>query len=165
MGTIRQRSPGAAIAALLDDSVVAELIADGVHVAPAMLELAVRLKRAARIIVVSDSAPQSGLPEGDYLWGDLRIHVRDHRCQRTDGTLAGSWYGLDQSIRTLTMECGLSLPTAATMATRTPAESLGLSDRGRLVPGLRADLCLLNSNLVPIHTIVAGRTVWRAEHE
>ncbi|MGA9531106.1 MAG: N-acetylglucosamine-6-phosphate deacetylase [Anaerolineales bacterium] len=163
MGGIHQRSPGAAIAALLDDRVVAELIADGVHLAPALLELAVRLKGAARIVAVSDSSPQAGLPDGEYLWGDSEVQVRDHRCQLADGTLAGSWYGLDQSIRTLVLDCGLPIPTAAAMATRTPSDSLRLSDRGRLSPGSRADLCLLDSDLVPIHTIVAGKTVWRAD--
>lgn len=162
MTSIHHRSPGAAIAALLDPHVYAEVIADGTHVAPSFLELAYRLKGLDRMILVSDSAPQAGLPDGGYMWGDLKIQVRDHRCQRTNGTLAGSWYGLDRSLRILVEECGLPVAAAVHMSTRTPSESLHLHDRGRLLPGSKADLCLLTPRLEPIHTIVGGESVWQA---
>lgn len=164
MSGFGQRSPGAAIALLLHDGSFAEIIADGAHIAPPVLELAWRLKGPSQLLLVSDSAPVSGLPDGSYAWADLPIRVKERRCQRSDGTLAGSWFGLDRSIQTMVKECRVPVDQAVRMATQTPAESLGLTDRGRLAPGLRADLCLLDDELKPVHTIVAGETVWRNDH-
>jgi N-acetylglucosamine-6-phosphate deacetylase len=161
MPPLHHRAPGVLAALLLDDRVWVELIADGVHVSVAALEIALRSKGPVRAMLVSDSAPQAGLPPGDYMWGDTPVRVSGQRVELANGTLAGSWYALDQGVRTMALSLSRPLDQALAMASRTPAQSLGLTDRGQLSPGLRADIVLLDDGIRPLHTIVAGRTVWR----
>lgn len=161
MRNFHHRDPGPLPALLLADSVNAEVIADGQHVASAALELLLKIKGVDRVLLVSDSAPQAGLPPGQYSWGGRRVHVRRDRCQLEDGTLAGAYLGLDQGVRTMTTELQLALGQALQMASSNPAQTLALASVGRLAAGMQADICWFDRSLKPYLTMVAGKTVWR----
>jgi N-acetylglucosamine-6-phosphate deacetylase len=157
MTGVDHRSPGVAVAALLDDDAYVELIADGIHVHPAVWPLITRLKPPSRLLLVSDALAVAGTPQGRGRIGDLDIEVRDGRATLagTD-TLAGSVIALDRALRNL-VEAGAPLPEAVGAATRNPLALLGVTDRGRLVAGQRADLVELAEDLT-VRRVMRGGT-------
>jgi N-acetylglucosamine-6-phosphate deacetylase len=139
MRPLASREPGPIAAALETAECWYGLIADGFHVHPAMLRLA--LKGAGRPMLVTDAMPPvGGKTDGFGLYGEA-IRLRDGRLQRADGTLAGAALDMSQAVRNAVVLLGVSLPDALRMASRNPAEFLGMGDRlGRIAPGYRADL-------------------------
>ena len=136
MAPVRARETGPAPALLLDERVTLGLIGDGLHLHPSVEELTVRVAGPERIALTSDrvAAPVSA-----------------------DNRLAG---GGRSGAELVARFARFGLPEAATMASLVPATLLGLTDRGRLEPGFRADLAVLDSALRPVQTIAAGKTVW-----
>jgi N-acetylglucosamine-6-phosphate deacetylase len=155
MSGFEHRSPGLAVAALLDDDAYVELIADGIHVHPALWELITRLKPADRLLLVSDAVPLAGTGDGRGRIGSLSVDVNGWRCTvvGTD-TLAGSVIALDTAVRNV-VATGISLPAAVAAASRNPLALLGITDRGRIAVGQRADIVELDEELTV-------RRVWRA---
>jgi N-acetylglucosamine-6-phosphate deacetylase len=146
MPGLHHRDPGPIAALLADPRVVVEIIADGVHVAPSILDLAFRAAGADRVALVSDAMAAAGMGDGRYDLGGLRVDVVAGvaRVAGTE-TLAGSTLTLDAAVRTMARATG-DLTAAVSMATSTPADALGLADRGRVEPGMRADLVLLDAD-------------------
>ncbi len=143
MPGIHHRDPGPIVAALDDDRVVLELIADGVHVHPATLEAAFRAA-PNRVALITDAMAAAGAPDGPYRLGTLDVEVTNGRAvlAGTD-TLAGSTLTQDAALRT-TIAAGVDPVAAITALTATPAKVLGRShDLGRLAPGYLADAVLL----------------------
>jgi N-acetylglucosamine-6-phosphate deacetylase len=147
MSGLDHRTPGVALAALLADEVYVELIADGIHVAPEVWSLVARLKPAERLMLVSDAIPLAGTGDGRGQLGSLDIEITGERVTvaGTD-TLAGSVLALDQAVRNL-VESGVALYVAVAAASRNPLAMLGITDRGRLSAGQRADLVELDATL------------------
>jgi N-acetylglucosamine-6-phosphate deacetylase len=138
MSGFRARMPGAIGALLEDERVTVGLIADGRHLHPATEELTFRAAGPMRIALTSDMvSPPQERPDGKLLGGD--------RCGAALVQRMAARFGLAE---------------AAAMASLTPAGVLGLADRGRLAPGFRADLAVLDPAFRPRETIVAGSTVW-----
>jgi N-acetylglucosamine-6-phosphate deacetylase len=138
MSGFRARSPGAIGTLLADERVTLGMIADGRHLHPVTEELTYRAAGPARIALTSDMvSPPQEQPDGKLLGGD--------RCGAALVQRMGARFGLAE---------------AAAMASLTPAGVLGLDDRGRLAPGFRADLAVLDAGFSPRETIVAGETVW-----
>jgi N-acetylglucosamine-6-phosphate deacetylase len=160
MRPLHHREPGVVGGVLYHDCVTAELIADGVHVHPAVIDLVLQLKGLQGVALVSDAAPQAGLAEGAYRWSDQTIHVSDGSCRLADGTIAGAHALLDAGVRTLVQVLGRPLEQAVVPATTVPARELGLRT-GRLAEGYDADLVLLDRCLVPVRTFVLGEQVYR----
>ena len=123
MTGLHHRAPGAPGAALTDDRATVELIADGEHVHPAVLALAIRAKGPDRVALVSDAVGPAGLPPGDYDWLGRRVTSDGTTVRLPDGTLAGSLGTLDVALRTVTGASGIPLPDAALMAATVPASS------------------------------------------
>ena len=147
MSGLDHRTPGVALAALLDDEVFVELIADGVHVHPAMWQLAWRVKPPNRLFLVSDAISLAGVGDGHAWIGGLEIDVVGQRATLAGTTtLAGSVIALDSAVRDL-VATGVPLPTAVAAATSTPLAVLGVFDRGRIAVGHRADLVELDEEL------------------
>lgn len=147
MTGVEHRAPGLAVAALLDDAVYVELIADGEHVDPAIWELIRRLKPADRLMLVSDAISLAGTGDGRAFVGTLEVEIVGGRVTLAGTTtLAGSVIALDTAVRNL-VASGASLPAAVAAASRNPLAMLGVSDRGRLEIGQRADLVELDSDL------------------
>jgi N-acetylglucosamine-6-phosphate deacetylase len=156
MSGIHHHSPGVAAAALLDDAVFVELIADGLHVDPSLWPLITRLKPPDRLLLVSDGIALAGMGDGRGRIGGLEVEVVGDRVTLL-GTriLAGSVTGLDQAVRAL-VASGVSLPAAIAAASRNPLAMLRVTDRGRLAVGQRADLVELDSQLRVQRVMRAG---------
>ncbi len=161
MRPLHHREPGVVGAAMYFDEIVAQLIADGVHVHPAAMAILLRVKGLERVALVSDAAPLAGLPDGEYEWEHKPVFVRDDSCRLADGTIAGAHALLDTGVRNLVRLVGLPLEQALVPATRVPARVLGLR-KGRLAPGYDADVVLLDEDYRPVLTMVEGEAVYRA---
>lgn len=164
-GTTRldQRNSGLTAVALVDDRVTIELIADGIHVHPVMLEIACRTKPLDRIVGISDATQGAGLKDGLYHLGDDRVEIANGWCRRyVDGRLAGSCLTLDQAMRNLPKFASLKREQVLACFTRNPAVSLGFHDRGVLLPGKRADIAVVDADWNVRMTIVGGRIVYDA---
>ena len=156
MPPLGHREPGLAGALLADPALTVGLIPDGIHVHPAVVALIWRLKGSDRLTLVSDAMAALGMPPGRYDLGDHAVTVTETDARLADGTLAGSILPLDAALRQLIACTGCTLAEALPTVTSTPAALLGLSDRGRLAPGLRADLVLLSPDLTVVKTMTAG---------
>jgi N-acetylglucosamine-6-phosphate deacetylase len=161
MRPLQHREPGVVGAVMYFDQVYAELIADGVHVHPVAMELLIRVKGLDKVVLISDCAPFAGLPEGEYEWEHKPIFVKNGRCQLADGTLAGAYATLDAGVRNLVNLLGLPLEQALIPATRSAANSVGATSKGRLEPGCDADIVILNAEIRPTATFVGGHLAWQ----
>jgi N-acetylglucosamine-6-phosphate deacetylase len=147
MTGLEHRAPGLAVAALLDDAAYVELIADGHHVDPAIWDLIRRVKPVDRLMLVSDAISLAGTGDGRAFVGTLEVEIVGGRVTLVGTTtLAGSVIALDTANRNL-VESGASLPDAVAAASRNPLAMLGVTDRGRIVVGQRADLVELDDDL------------------
>ena len=154
MTGLDHRSPGVAVAALTRDDAYVELIADGHHVHPAVWTIIERTKPSDRLMLISDALSMAGMGDGHVTIGGMEIEIRNGRCTLPDGTLAGSVIALDTAVRNVVAN-GSSLAAAVGAASRNPLAMLGVTDRGRIAVGQRADLVELDEAL-------GVRRVWRA---
>jgi N-acetylglucosamine-6-phosphate deacetylase len=156
MTGVDHRAPGVAVAALLDDSAYVELIADGLHVDPALWPLIARLKPPDRLLLVSDAIALAGMGDGRSRIGGLEVEVVGGRVTLVGtSTLAGSVIALDTAVRNL-VASGVALPAAAAAAGHNPLALLGIPDRGRIAAGQRADLVELDPGLRVRRVMRAG---------
>ena len=164
MTGINHRAPGAAGAALTDERITVELIADGEHVHPAILALALRAKGSAGVAIVSDAVGPAGLPAGEYTWFGRSVRSDGRTVRLPEGTLAGSLGTLDRGLRTLLAPvpqgAGMTLAEAAQTLATTPARILGLTERGTIAPGRIADLVAIDDAGAIRLTIVGGRIAY-----
>ncbi|NLE44348.1 MAG: N-acetylglucosamine-6-phosphate deacetylase [Chloroflexi bacterium] len=159
MRPLHHREPGVVGAVLYFDEITAQLIADGIHIHPAVMAVLLRTKGLRHVALVSDAAPLAGMPDGIYKWDDSQVFVQGGACRLADGTIAGSHALLDTGVRNLVRSVGLSLEEALIPASRVPADLLGLR-KGRLSPGYDADIVLLDADLHPAVTIVGGKVAF-----
>jgi N-acetylglucosamine-6-phosphate deacetylase len=145
MRPLHHREPGAALAVLDHPTVFAELVADGVHLHPAVVRMIT--DSPARPVFVTDAMAAAGAEDGDYKLGALDVRVADGAARLIDGTIAGSVLTLSDAVRYAVLTAGVPLPLAVRAATQNPADMLHLTDRGRILPGLRADLVMLDAAL------------------
>ncbi len=157
MPGVHHRRPGPVLAALDDPRVSVEIIADGIHIHPAVLA---RVLAAApdRVTTVTDAMAATGLPPGRYRLGRRDVILEGSRVALAEApdTLAGSVLTMDRAVKVL-VDAGVELPAAVTAATATPARVLGEPTRGRLEPGAEADLVVLERNLSVAAVLRAGR--------
>jgi N-acetylglucosamine-6-phosphate deacetylase len=157
MAAFHHREPGLLGVALTDDRLVCELIADGVHVHPTAVRLAVRAKGVDRIALISDSIAATGLPDGEYELEEVRVTVTGDEVRLADGTLAGSTLTLDRAVSNLARWAGLPLTDAVRAATTTPARLLGLEAKhGTIAVGRSADFAAFDGEHRLLWTMVAG---------
>ncbi len=156
MRPLASRDPGPIAAALESPESFYGLIVDGEHVHPAMLNLA--LRSAARPMLVTDAMPPVGGCRSSFTLYDEEITVRNGRCLRADNTLAGAALDMSRAIRNCVRLLEMPLTRALQMASKIPAEFLGLSnDLGRLAPDFRADIvAFAPQNIKVVDTWVAG---------
>ena len=159
-GPLHQREPGFLGAMLDDGRVFCELIADGVHLHPAMLRLFYRLKGAGALVLATDSSPLAGLPAGWRRWQGERMRVCAERVSDAGGRLAGSCLTMARALRNMIKWSGCSLAEALQMAALNPARLLGLQERkGSLAPGMDADLLVFAPDLRLKMVMVGGKMV------
>jgi N-acetylglucosamine-6-phosphate deacetylase len=162
MTPLVSRAPGMVGAALEDGQSWASIIADGHHVHPATLRLAIRAKARGRMLLVSDAMPTVGAPGTSFVLRGETIRAEGGRCVTPDGTLAGGDIALVDAVRNLASFGGVDRLEALRMASRYPAEAIGLgATLGRVAPGYRADLIELEDDFTVMRSWAAGRM---AEH-
>jgi N-acetylglucosamine-6-phosphate deacetylase len=160
MSPLRAREPGTVGAALDDAESYCGIIVDGKHVDPATLRIALRCKRADRIMLVTDAMPSVGAINKRFALQGREITVQDGVCVAPDGTLAGSDLDMASAVRNAMALLGLDLNTAVTMAARNPAAFLGLSnDVGTLREGLRANLVCMDDAMTVRETWIDGARI------
>ncbi|WP_336631028.1 MULTISPECIES: N-acetylglucosamine-6-phosphate deacetylase [unclassified Microbacterium] len=147
MPGIHHRAPGPIVAAMRDDRVTLELIADGVHVHPDVIVLAFA-GAPGRIALITDAMAAAGAADGRYELGGLAVTVTDGTARLdANGAIAGSTLTQDAALRTA-VAAGVPLPAAVEALTGVPARAIGLAGRfGALVPGAAADAVLLDDTL------------------
>ncbi|MCW2864175.1 MAG: N-acetylglucosamine-6-phosphate deacetylase [Actinoallomurus sp.] len=156
MRPLHHREPGPILALLESPEVVVELIGDGVHLHPAIVAHIARTTGPARATLVTDAIAAAGMSDGDYALGGLDVEVRDGVARLADGgSIAGSTATAASVFRRAVHDSGLSLTEAVRLAATTPAALLGLDDRGAIIPGLRADLLILDDDLTVREVVTA----------
>jgi N-acetylglucosamine-6-phosphate deacetylase len=165
MRRLDHREPGIAGAVLDADGIYAELICDGVHVAPEFVRMWLRAKGEARGILITDGISATGMPDGEYMLGDFAVTVRDGRCLLSSDlaegieTLAGSVLTMDRAVANLQRFTGASLATAVRLAGRNPARMLGLGELSEAAVGRAANFNVYSANGSLQRTMLNGSYV------
>jgi N-acetylglucosamine-6-phosphate deacetylase len=159
MRALDHRDPGILGAVLQHRELTADIIADGIHVHPSVVDLFIRAKGLDRAILITDAISATGMPEGRYDLGGLEVEVKDERCQY-NGKLAGSVLTLERAIRNVMSFSKLNLQDALRLVTLNPALLIGMSEeRGSLKPGSRADIVVLTPEGQLVQTLLGGEVV------
>lgn len=161
MQGLQHRAPGTVGGLLADDRIAVQIICDGVHLHPAIVDLIIRIKNSSKTILITDSICGAGLPDGDYeLYGNS-ISVRNGIARNPEGSLAGSTLSLDTAVRNTMQYTKKPLEEIIPMVTTTPAKEMGLSKtKGYIQPGYDADLVLLDKDFKIEKTIISGQIVF-----
>ncbi|QLG13147.1 N-acetylglucosamine-6-phosphate deacetylase (plasmid) [Deinococcus sp. D7000] len=157
MGGIEGRVPGPPAALMADAHAYLEVILDNIHVHPGSFRLACAAA-PERVTLITDAMRAAGLGDGVSELGGQRVIVKDGQAHLENGSLAGSLLTMDVALRNA-VKAGIPLDGASRMVSETPARSLGLDDRGRLEPGLRADLVVLDTALNVLEVYVGGQRI------
>ena len=159
MRPLTHRDPGLLGLVLTDPRISADIIADGVHVDPVVVDLFLRMKGPEKAVLITDATAATGMPEGHYRMGGFEFEVRDGKCL-ANGTLAGSLLTLDVAVQNVMKFAQLDLQAALRTATLNPAKAAGLPENaGVLAEGAPADIVVMNSEQKVIKTIVRGTGV------
>lgn len=160
MPPMTHREPGLAGAILASEAVAAEIIADGHHVHPSFIQMAIAAKGSSRVMAISDGTAGSGLPVGSRTTLGGRPITVGEIARLDDGTAAGSVSTLDAVFRYLVGRCGVDICDAAHLCATTPARELGLRGHGAIVTGGVADLAVLDARFSVAQTWIGGVLAW-----
>ncbi|HYP01837.1 MAG TPA: N-acetylglucosamine-6-phosphate deacetylase [Pyrinomonadaceae bacterium] len=160
MSPLNQRAPGPVGWGLMRDEVTCDIIADGHHVAPLMLQLALRCKTAERLMLISDAVAPAGQGDGEFrIWGE-RITVAGGRTQNERGSIAGSVSTMRDAVGQM-LALGVAPHEASRMASANPARLIGVADScGTIEAGKRADLAALDADGRVRLTLIGGRVAF-----
>ncbi len=165
MRRLDHREPGIAGVVLDVENLYAELICDGIHVAPEFVRLWLRAKGGERAILVTDGISATGMPDGNYRLGELEVTVAEGRCLLASDlaagkeTLAGSVLTMDRAVANLQSITGASLATAVRAASENPAQMLGLGKLCEIAVGKPANFNLFSADGTLQQTMLRGRWV------
>ena len=160
---INQRAPGIAAACLLQDTIYTEVIADNIHLHPAILKLVYQLKGPDKIVLVTDAMRAKCLGNGKYTLGEQSVFVADGKATLVDGSLAGSTLTMPLAIKNFQQATGCTLAEAILMASANPARALGLVDVGEIAVGKKANLVVLDKYLEVQQTFLQGHDIYKAK--
>jgi N-acetylglucosamine-6-phosphate deacetylase len=157
MRPLDHREPGIIGEVLSDDQLTADIIVDGIHVAPEVVKLFLLAKGHERAVLITDAISATGMPDGRYHLGPIEVDVKDGKCT-SGGSLAGSVLTMDRAVRNVTRFSNWSLREAVQAATLNPARAVGLArHHGVLAQGADADFTVLSPTGEVLKTIVRGR--------
>lgn len=157
MKPLESRQPGVIAAALEDERAWCGIIADGHHVHPAMLRMALRAKHDNQIFLVTDAMPSVGAAHKPFSLGALKISVADGKCVTDAGTLAGSDLDIISAVRNAHDLLGLPLAQAVKMASQVPARFIGLDQKlGSISIGQQADFIVIDKNFQVTESWIKG---------
>ena len=162
MSGLHHRNPGVVGAALTIDNCQTEIIIDGHHVHPAAVDIAYKCC-GKNLLLISDAMRATGMSDGDYQLGKLKVHVQDHIVRTEDGSLAGSTLTIDRAVSNLADYANISFAQAWLHGSFYPAKALGIDDTlGSIAPNKLANLVLLNDNNQIVATIINGHVVYKS---
>ena len=161
MPPFHHREPGVVGAALMARGVRVEIVADGVHLAPTTVRLALAAKGVDGILLVTDSMAATGCPDSEYELGPMKVIVRDGEARLPSGALAGSTLTMERAVVNVARWTDAGLGGAWQMASLNPARQLGLGQFGRLAPGYQADLTAIDSAGQVVLTVIGGELAYR----
>ena len=157
MRPLDHREPGIIGEVLSNDSLSADLIADGIHVAPEVVKVFLQAKGHERAVLITDAISATGMPDGRYQLGPIQVDVKDGKCT-SGGSLAGSVLTMDRAVRNVTKFSHWNLREAVRSATLNPARAAHLAnERGMLAAGMAADFVVLSPSGEVLKTVVGGR--------
>jgi N-acetylglucosamine-6-phosphate deacetylase len=160
MRPLDHRDPGILGEVLTDSQLTADIIADGIHVAPEVVKLFLQAKGVERSVLITDATAAAGMPDGTYQLGPIEVEVKDGRCTM-DGKLAGSVLTMDRAVHNVTQFAGWSLQNAVRAATLNPSRAAGLAQGcGVITPGSEANLVVLSPSGEVRQTFVRGRAAY-----
>lgn len=157
MRPLDHRDPGILGEVLTDDALSADIIADGIHLSPAVVQIFLKAKGPEHAVLITDAISATGMPEGRYQLGPIEVEVKDGKCTSGD-SLAGSVLTMDRAVRNVTQFSSWNLRDAVRAATFNPARTVGMGNKhGTLVPGAEANFVVLNARGEVLKTVIAGR--------
>lgn len=164
MSGLNHREPGLSCAALDNDKVTVEIIADCVHINPAVVRLVYKCKKIDNIVLITDSMQGAGLFDGLYDFGSQRVNIREGIAKLADGVLAGSTLTMIDAVRNMVKRIGITLEDSIRMASANPARVVKVyNNKGSISIGKDADIVILDGNLNVLRTIIGGITVFSSE--
>lgn len=159
MTPFNHRAVGVIGAALADDNVSCELIADTFHVSPVLFKTVERLK-GGKLVLITDCMRAGGMPDGEYTLGGQPVTVRGIECRLKDGTIAGSILTLNGAVRNFLNHTDLPIYTVVNMASLNPARVIGEDvRRGSIEIGKYADMVIADNDINIKSTIIHGTAV------
>ncbi|MEK4298262.1 N-acetylglucosamine-6-phosphate deacetylase [Oceanobacillus sp. FSL W8-0428] len=166
MNGIHHRDIGAVGAAFQLKDLHAELISDGIHVVPEMLQLIFDNIGSDRIIMITDSMRAKGLEDGKYELGGQPVEVKNGQATLDNGSLAGSILKMIDAVKIMLKLDGVELEDIVKMTSVNPAKQIGLFDRkGSIETGKDADFVLLNDQLDIVYTICKGKVAYEKDNK
>lgn len=161
MRGLHHREPGTVGAVLSDDRVMCELIADTIHVHPAVMKLVLRAKSTEKVCLITDCMMAGGLKDGEYMLGELKVSVRDGIARIANGSLAGSTLKLIDAIRNMKEHLDVSLIDAVNMASLVSAKIAGVDHiQGSIESGKKANFTVIDEDFNVVMTIVKGKIIY-----
>lgn len=161
MRGLHHREPGTVGAVLTDDRVTCELIADMIHVHPAVIELVAKLKGTENVNLITDCMRAGGLEDGKYMLGELNVYVKDGIARIENGSLAGSTLKLITAIKNMVKYVGVNLLDAVNMASIVSARIAGVEHlQGSIEPGKKANFTIIDDDFNVVMTIVNGKIIY-----
>jgi len=162
MPPLHHRTPGIVGTALTTDGVMIELIADGVHLHPTTVRMAIAAKGVDGVILITDSISATGCPDGEYVLGPMKVIVKDGKARVESGALAGSTLTLERAVVNVARWTDVGLGGAWQMASLNPARQVGMAGHvGRVAPGYDADLMAIDARGQVVLTMVGGEVVYQ----
>lgn len=161
MRGLHHREPGTVGAVLTDDRIFCELIADMIHVHPAVMKLVVRAKGTDNVSLITDCMMAGGLEDGEYMLGELKVFVEDGIARIENGALAGSTLKLINAIRNMNEHVEVSLIDAVNMASLVPAKIARVDHiQGSIEAGKKANFTIIDNDFNVVMTIVNGKIIY-----
>lgn len=164
MRGLHHREPGVVGAVLFRDDIYTELLADMIHVHPAVIEIVIKCKGKDKICLMTDCIRAGGLTDGEYVFGEQTVVVTGSVVRVKSGSLAGSTLKLINAIRNVIDKAGVNELDAVNMASLVPARILKLEDsRGSIETGKKANFTVVDDEWRVIMTIVNGKVVYKSD--
>ena len=157
MTPLTHRAPGVVGAVMINDSVYAELILDGIHVNFAAAQALLRTKGKDKLILITDSIEAAGLPDGTYKLGNQPVYVKNGEARLANGALAGSIANMNDCVRNAYRHLGLTLNEAVNLASYNPAQSLHEDLLGEIKVGNYADIIFCHEDIRIQQTMIKGQ--------
>ncbi|MGH4138878.1 N-acetylglucosamine-6-phosphate deacetylase [Clostridium sp.] len=163
MTPLNHRKPGI-VGAIFSSDITCELIADMIHIHPAIFNILINAKQKDKIVLITDSMRAGCMKSGTYDLGGQKVIVENGAARLQNGTLAGSVLTLNKGVENMLSHSSLEIYEAVAMASSVPAKVINIQDRkGSLEVGLDADIAIFDKNIDVCFTIVEGRIVFQTQ--